>query len=113
MRSKTYIENVILSFKKEDKKRKKVTVEENFYLLLSNKNNKIKTSLVFRINRNNERKICDISVEKNKGKYKIDYEKLIKKVKETQNNFTIAKEANNKDSFKNTLMILKRNLKKT
>ena len=112
MRSKTYIENVILSFRKENKKRKKVTIEKNFYLLLSHTGDKIKASLVFRITKTKEKKICDINVTKEKGKYKIDYEYLIKKIKETQNNLNIEKEANNKNSFKKYFDEFKEELKK-
>ena len=76
MKSKTYIEGQILIFKKSDLKRKKVTIEENFYILLSKSKDEIKGSLIFRINKNKERKVCDIVLFKEKGKYRIDYEHL-------------------------------------
>lgn len=80
MKSKTFIENQILIFKKEDKKRKKITVEENFYILLSKSKDEIRGSLVFRVNKNKERKICDVDIFKEKGKYKVDYDTLIKEI---------------------------------
>jgi len=82
VKSKTFIENQILIFKKEEKKRKKITIEENFYILLSKSRDEIRGSLVFRVNKNKERKVCDIDIFKEKGKYKVDYDSLINKINE-------------------------------